>query len=411
MAAREGSKQGRRGVGKFPPIRGILSFAFRFAFFAFLVYQSTNLPIYQPTMQIAIIGLPNSSKTTIFNALTRGNLETTAYSSGVFELHTAVVNVPDARIDRLSALFKPRKTTYAKVTYADIAGLAKGVSEGGLSGPLLNAISQSDALLHVIRAFEDPDVPHVEGSVDPRRDVEIMDMELLLSDQIIVERRIERLQAQLKKGGDKLAKAANEVELELFLRLLETLNLGAPLRDLDLTPAEDKGLRNYGLLTLKPMVLVLNVGDDPAGPALEQLAGYLHRRTTVAALQGKLEMELAQMPPEEAAEFLAEYGIAEPGLNRVIRLSYTLLGLHSFFTVGEDEVRAWTIPVGAPAVEAAGTIHSDLARGFIRAEVIAYDALIAAGTLANARARGLLRLEGKEYVVQDGDILNIRFNV
>ena len=362
-------------------------------------------------MQIAIIGLPNSSKTTVFNALTRGHLETTAYSSGVFELHTAVVDVPDPRIDRLSAMFKPRKTTYAKVTYADVAGLAKGVSEGGLSGPLLNAISQSDALLHVVRAFEDPDVAHTEGSVDPRRDVEIMDMELLLSDQIIVERRIERLQAQLKKGGDKLVKAANEVELELFIRLLETLNQGVPLRDLELTPAELKGLRNYGLLTLKPLVIVLNVGDGPADAALAQLAGYRHEHTTMATLQGKLEMELAQMPPEEAAEFLVEYGIAEPGLNRVIRLSYTLLGLHSFFTVGEDEVRAWTIAVGAPAVEAAGTIHSDLARGFIRAEVIAYDALISAGTMVNARARGLLRLEGKDYVVQDGDILNIRFNV
>jgi GTP-binding protein YchF len=276
---------------------------------------------------------------------------------------------------------------------------------------LLNAIAQSDALLHVVRAFEDPGVPHLEGSVNPRRDVEIMDTELLLSDQIIVERRIERLQAHMKKGGDPRVKAANEVELALFLRLLETLNLGAPLRDLGLTPVETKMLRNYGLLTLKPMIVVLNVGDGPADVALEPLADYHHRRTTVAALQGKLEMELAQMPPEEAAEFLAGYGIAEPGLNRVIRLSYTLLGLHSFFTVGEDEVRAWTIPVGATAVEAAGAIHSDLARGFIRAEVIAYDSLIAAGSLTNARARGLLRLEGKEYVVQDGDVLNIRFSV
>ncbi len=362
-------------------------------------------------MQVAIIGLPNSSKTTVFNALTRGNVETTGFSSGQFELHTAVVDVPDARIDRLSAMFRPRKTTYAKVTYADIAGLAKGVSEGGLSGPLLNTLSQSDALLHVVRAFEDPDVPHVEGSVDPCRDIEIIDAELLLSDLIIVERRIERLQAQLKKGGEKQVKAANEAELALFLRLLETLNLGALLRDLDLTPAELKGLRNYGLLTLKPMVIVLNVGDNPAGAALEALCGYQHRHTTLATLQGRLEMELAQMPPEEAAEFLEGYGISEPGLNRVIRLSYTLLGLHSFFTVGEDEVRAWTIPVGANAVEAAGTIHSDLARGFIRAEVVSYDALVGAGSLPNARSRGLLRLEGKEYVVQDGDVLNIRFNV
>jgi len=362
-------------------------------------------------MHIAIIGLPNSTKTTIFNALTRGHLDTAAFSSGQFEVHSAVVDVPDPRVDRLSAMFMPRKTTYAKVTYADIAGLAKGVSEGGLSGPLLNTISQSDALLHVVRAFVDPRVPHIEGSVDPRRDVAIVDDELLLLDLLITERRIERLQAQLRRGGDKQRKAADEAELQLFTRLHETLDAGAPLRDMELTPAELKMLRNFGLLTLKPMLIVLNVGDSPPDEAMEALNDYHHRHTTVATLQGRLEMELAQMPPEEAAEFLAGYGISEPGLNRIIRRSYTLLGLHSFFTVGEDEVRAWTIPVGATALEAAGAIHTDLARGFIRAEVVSYDALVGAGSLVAARQKGLLRLEGKEYVVQNGDILNIRFNV
>ncbi len=321
------------------------------------------------------------------------------------------MDVPDPRIDRLSAMFRPRKTTYAKVTYADIAGLAKGVSAGGLSGPLLNTISQSDALLHVVRAFEDPDVPHVEGSVNPRRDIEIVDAELLLSDLIIVERRIERLEAQLKKGGDRQARATNEAERALMQRLYDQLDAGQPLRDLDLTPAELKALRNFGLLTLKPLLIVLNVGEQSADCALDALADYQHRRTSITCLQGRLEMELAQLPPEEVGEFLAEYQIAELGLHRVIRLSYDLLGIHSFFTVGEDEVRAWTIPVGATAVEAAGVIHSDLARGFIRAEVIAYDDLIAAGSLAAARQRGLLRLEGRDYVVQNGDILSIRFNV
>jgi GTP-binding protein YchF len=362
-------------------------------------------------MHISIIGLPNSTKTTIFNALTRGDLETAAYSSGVFTVHSAVVDVPDERIDRLSAMFRPRKTIYAQITYTDVAGLAKGVSEGGLSGPLLNTISQSDELLHVVRAFEDPEVPHSEGSVNPRRDIEIIDGELLLSDLIIVERRIERLQAQLKKGGDRTVRQANEVELELFERLHAHLENTLPLRDMDLAPAELKMLRNYGLLTLKPMLIVLNIGDQPAEPILSQLADYRHQNTEIATIQGRLEMELAQMAPEEAAEFLASYGITEPGLNRIIRLSYGLLGLQSFFTVGEDEVRAWTILVGADAVEAAGVIHSDLARGFIRAEVISYNDLIAAGSMANARAKGLLRLEGKEYVVKDGDILNIRFNV
>jgi GTP-binding protein YchF len=362
-------------------------------------------------MHIAIIGLPNSTKTTVFNALTRGHLDTAAFTSGQFEVHSAIIDVPDPRVDLLSAMFTPRKTTYAKVTYADIAGLAKGVSEGGLSGPLLNTISQSDALLHVVRAFEDPDVAHIEGSVDPRRDVAIVDEELLLLDLLTAERRVERLQAQLRKGGDKQQKAAYEAELELFTRLYETLDHGAPLRDTDLNPAQLKMLRNYGLLTLKPMLIVLNVGDSPPDDAMQALRDYHHRHTTVATLQGRLEMELAQMPREEAAEFLAGYGISEPGLNRIIRRSYTLLGLHSFFTVGEDEVRAWTIPVGANAVEAAGAIHSDLARGFIRAEVISYDALVEAGSLTAARHKGLLRLEGKEYVVQNGDILNIRFNV
>jgi hypothetical protein len=362
-------------------------------------------------MQIAIIGLPNSTKTTVFNALTRANRETSAFSTGQFEVHTATVDVPDPRVDRLSAMFKPRKTTYAKVTYADIAGLAKGVSEGGLSGPLLNTISQSDALLHVVRAFEDPEVPHVEGSVNPRRDIDIIDGELLLSDMIIVERRVERLEAQLKKGSDKLIRAANEAELALMQQLKAQLDQGSLLRDLGLAPAELKMLRNYGLLTLKPMLIVLNIGENVAGCAIDSLNEYQHHHTTIACLQGKLEMELAQLPPEEVSEFLAEYHIDELGLNRVIRFSYDLLGLHSFFTVGEDEVRAWTIPVGAPAVEAAGVIHTDLARGFIRAEVVAYDDLIGAGGLPAARQRGLLRLEGKDYVVQNGDILNIRFNV
>jgi hypothetical protein len=297
------------------------------------------------------------------------------------------------------------------VTYADIAGLAKGVGAGGLSGPLLNTLSQSDALLHVVRAFEDPDVPHSEGTVDPCRDIAIIDDELLLSDQIIVERRIERLEAGIKKGGDKLQRAKDEAELELFQRLLAQLETGAPLRDMDLDEHEVKSLRNYGLLTLKPMLIVLNVGDKPTDVSVEQMCNYHHQNVVTATIQGRLEMELAQLPPEEEAEFLSSYGITEPGLNRVIRMSYKLLGLQSFFTVGEDEVRAWTIHVGENAVEAAGVIHTDLARGFIRAEVIHYDAMMTAGSQAKAKEKGLLRLEGKEYVVKDGDILNIRFNV
>jgi GTP-binding protein YchF len=362
-------------------------------------------------MRIAIIGLPNSTKTTIFNALTEGQQETSAYSSGVLSVHSATVDVPDPRVDRLSAMFRPRKTTYAQVTYSDIAGLDRGVSKGGLSGPLLTVLSQSDALLHVVRAFEDPDVPHSEGKIDPRRDIGIVDDELLISDMILVERRIERLQNQLKRGSDKAARAANEAELSLFQRLHAQLEQESPLRDLDLSPVETKTLRTYGLLTLKPVLLVLNIGDEPPGSVTGRLAEYRHKHTAMVELNGRLEMELSQMPDEEAAQFLPEYGIQEPALKRAIRLSYALLGLQSFFTVGEDEVRAWTVRVGATSVEAAGVIHTDLARGFIRAEVVGYQDLVDAGSLPSARSRGLLRLEGKDYIVQDGDIMNIRFNV
>jgi len=362
-------------------------------------------------MFIAIIGLPNSTKTTIFNALTKGQIETAAYSTGTLSIHSATVDVPDPRVDHLTQLFNPRKTTYAQVTYADIAGLDKGVGEGGLSGPTLNILSQSDALLHVVRAFDDPEVPHSQDSIDPRRDVDIIDTELLLSDLIIVERKLERLNTQLAKGGSKQEKATYEAELDLFQRLHSQLSEEAPLRDMDMDAAERKLLRPYGLLTQKPLLVLLNVGDEAEAPALAALDDYSHRHTNIAALHGHLEMELSQLSPEEAAEFLPEYGIQEPGLNRVIRLSYELLGLQSFFTVGEDEVRAWTVHVGANAVNAAGAIHTDLARGFIRAEVIGYDQMAAVATMANARQQGLLRLEGKDYLVQDGDILNIRFNI
>ncbi len=363
-------------------------------------------------MQIGIIGLPNSTKTTIFNALTRGQIETAAYSSGKLEIHTAIVDVPDPRVDILSKMFNPRKTIRAQVQYNDIAGLARGIGEkGGMDGTLLNQLVQSDALLHVVRGFEDDSVPHIEETIDPQRDLEILDTELILSDLAVVERRLERLQAGLaKRGGTPAERDAQQKEQALMLRFKPQLENGQPLRDLPMTDDELRVVKNLALVTPKPQLVVLNTGDRAASDPSE-IVQYAHQKTIVVTLQGKLEMELAQMSPEEAREFLAEYGIAEPGLAKMIRLSYALLGLQSFFTVGEDEVRAWTIPVGATAVDAAGVIHTDLARGFIRAEVIAYDEMIASGNLAEARKRGVLRLEGKEYVVKDGDILNIRFNV
>ncbi len=360
-------------------------------------------------MHIGIIGLPQSGKTTIFNALTRGTVATPAFgSSGRMEVHTASVYVPDERVDRLSAMYKPKKTTYAQVHYKDIAGLAKGLGEsGGLAGPLLNEMSQNDALLHVVRAFADPNVLHPEGSVDPARDVDLVEIELMLSDMIVINKRLERVRERVGKGGKPTEVEALKAEQALLDRLMAALEAETPLRELDIAPEDEKLLRGFNLLSQKPMLVVLNTDDDADETVASQIPSRPLRE--VIALRGKLEAELAQMEPADAADFLAEFGIAEPSLSRVIHLSYKLLKVQSFFTVGEDEVRAWTIPVGASAVEAAGAIHTDLARGFIRAEVIGYADLIGAGSMAEARKHGTFRLEGKEYVVKDGDIVHIRF--
>jgi len=356
-------------------------------------------------MRLGIIGLPQSGKTTIFNALTRGDQPTTM-SGGRVDVRTAVVDVPDERIERLVEMFRPAKTTYAKVTYADIAGLEGSSSKSGISGVLLNQLSQMDGFVHVVRCFDDPNVPHPSGSVDPQRDIDAMDGELLINDLIAVERKLERLQDERRKGGGR-EKAVIEREIQLFEKLNAALSEEAPLRDLEFSPEEQKNLSGYGFLTLKPNLILLNLSEGQTPPQIE----YPHRNSRVAALQGELEMEIAQLPAEEAEVFMAEYGIEELGLLRVIRLSYDLLGLQSFFTVGEDEVRAWTVQCGASAVVAAGVIHTDLQKGFIRAEVIAYDELIDLGGMTEARSKGKLRLEGRDYKVKDGEIMHIRFNI
>jgi hypothetical protein len=356
-------------------------------------------------MRLGIIGLPLSGKTTLFNALTRGTAPT-GVSAGKIEVRTAVVDVPDPRVDRLSAMFKPKKTIYAKVTYADIAGLEGGSNKNGISGTLLNQLTQMDGFIHVVRCFEDELVPHPAGSVDALRDVVNMDSELLLNDQIAVERRLERLAEEKKKGGGR-DKAVIERELQLFERFNTALQAEIPLRNLEVDGEEEKFLSSYGLLTRKPVLVVLNLSEGQNAPALV----YTHQHSQVVALQGKLEMDIAQLPPEEAEAFLAEYGIEEPSLNKMIRLSYDLLGLQSFFTVGPDECRAWTVRRGATAPEAAGVIHSDLQKGFIRAEVMTYHDLTTLGGVPEVKTHGKMRLEGKEYIVLDGDILNIRFNL
>jgi GTP-binding protein YchF len=356
-------------------------------------------------MKLGIIGLPQSGKTTLFNALTRGTAPTGS-SHGKIEVHTAVVDVPDPRVDALSKIFNPKKTIYAKVTYTDLAGLDGSAGRTGISGTLLNQLTQMDGFIHVVRCFEDEMIPHPAGSVAPQRDVVTMDSEFILNDLIAIERKLERLAEEYRKGGGR-DKPVVKNEITFFERLQTFLNQETPLRDMEMSAEDEKILSGFGLLSRKPVLLVWNLGEGQSAPHSE----YHHKQTMLVPLQCRLEMDIAQLQPDEAALFLAEYGIEEPSLNRMIRLSYQLLGLQSFFTVGPDECRAWTVRIGATAPEAAGEIHSDLQKGFIRAEVVTYDDLVSLGGLAEARTRGKLRLEGKEYIVQNGDVLNIRFNI
>lgn len=360
-------------------------------------------------MKLGIIGFPSSGKTTIFNALTRGNAPTGQSMGGRFDVLTAVVDVHDPRVDKLSRMFNPKKTTYARITYTDIAGLQKGMGEsGGMSGSLLNHLATLDGFVHVVRAFEDEMVPHPDGDVDPRRDLDELDTEFIINDMVVVERRLEKIQEGLRKGATK-DKAAAQAELALFEQLYGALSDEQPLRNLDLDEEQLKALRGYGLLTLRPKLVVINIDDSQE----EVMLNYPHKQSVVVNLRGKLEMELSQLGDDEEslAMFMDEYGVTELSLDKVVRHTYDLMGLQSFFTVGEDEVRAWTIARDATAVNAAGTIHSDLAKGFIRAETIHYEELLALGSMAAARTAGKLRQEGKTYLVKDGDIINVKFNL
>jgi len=353
-------------------------------------------------MKLGIIGLPQSGKTTIYNALTRGNTPTTA-SAGRIEVHNAVVDVPDPRVTKLSGMFNPRKTIYAKVTYADIAGLEAGSAKSGISGQLLNQLNQMDGLILVVRGFTDENVMHPSGSIDPMRDVDSMLTELLLNDLIAVERKLEKLTEERKKGGTD--KTLNARQTELFEKLNKTLSDNKPLRSMEFTNDEQKELASFGLLTRKPILTVFNMGEGQTAPDAGAQGKLDHPSV---ALMGKLEMEIAQLSAEDAAVFMEEYGIKELSLSRMINLSYDLLQVQTFFTVGEDEVRAWTTKRGATAQESAGEIHTDLSRGFVRAEVVAYEDLISLGSMNEAKAKGKFRLEGKEYPVKDGDIMHVR---
>jgi GTP-binding protein YchF len=366
-------------------------------------------------MQIAIVGLAGSGKTTVFNTLTRGNVQTGGF--GGLELHVGVVKVPDPRLDRLAGIFHPRKVVHADVTYVDLpappASTEGHVGTEELPAEHLARLRDADALLHVVRAWDDPALPHASGSVDPWRDLEQLDLEFILADLSVVDRRLERLRGT-GRHGTPAEREANEREAPLLERLRARLVDGHPIRDEALDADEEKHLRGFRFLTQKPVLILLNVGegDLAAAPArvAEMTARYPHRHALIDLLSARIEMELGQLDPDEAAVFGAELGITESSLDRVIGLSYRLLGLVSFLTAGPDEVRAWPIPDGSTAVDAAAAIHTDLAHGFIRAETVLYEDLVALGTMAEARRHGKLRSEGKTYRVRDGDVLEILFS-
>ncbi len=361
-------------------------------------------------MKIAITGLANSGKTTIFNALTGMDLETTIYATIVPEPHHGVVKVPDARIDRLSEIYRPKKTTFATVEYIDYIGLTKGDMEQNRK--VFDLIKDVEAVVHVIRGFEDDQVVHPLGGIDPKRDAETVELEMIFGDLELVDKRLERMEQGTKRG-----KKPDEAEKKLLLKCKEVLEGERPLRDVEFSEEEQKAMSHLQFMSIKPLVVVVNVGEKDMNT--EKTAGTMAllqslfpgKGVRVLSLCGKIEMEIAQLPKEEAAAFLDDLGIKEPALNKLIHVSYDLLGLISFLTSGEDEVRAWTIRKGMNAQKAAGKIHSDIERGFIRAEVISFDDFIVLGSMSAARDKGLLRLEGKTYEVRDGDIINFRFNV
>ena len=359
-------------------------------------------------MKAGIIGLPSTGKSTLFSLLTGAPAP---LPGGRPEPRVGIARVPDPRVDALAEMYRPRKKTPATVEYVDMPGVAKGEGAALVDLPALRGV---DALVHVVRAFPSDVVPHPEGSIDPLRDARMLELELILADLGTVERRLERLDANIKKAN----RAEDVSERALFLKLKEALESERPLRDLALEDDERRRVRGYALLSEKPLLLVVNMGEDQvrqAGEALEStgLVAFAAEgpARAVCAVSAPIEAEMAQLSPEDAAAFREDLGLRVPGLERVIRTSYELLGLVSFLTAGEDECRAWTIRRGTRAQAAAGEVHSDIERGFIRAEVVAFDDLMRAGSLAACREAGTLRLEGKDYVVRDGDVINFRFNV
>jgi len=362
-------------------------------------------------MQIGITGLPFSGKTTIFNALTSAHAKTGDFSMGKKEPNRAKVKVPDLRVFELSRLYSPKKTTPAEIEYVDVGGLVKEVKEKASEAEYLAHLRDTDLLLHVVRAFEDPNISHPQGSVDPRRDIVDFDLEMMLLDSDQIEKRLKRLEKEIASTKSEVGKR----ESDLLTKCQDLLDEEIPLRDYDFAEDEDRLLRGYSFLSLKPQLVILNIGEDDIkkGEISEKEIGQSlkFKRTFVSSVCGKIEMELIQLEERDREAFMEDLGIKRKATDRITDLSYTLLGVICFFTCNENEVRAWTIPKGTVALKAAGTVHTDMEKGFIKAEVINYDKLNELGSVQKAKERGELRLEGKDYVVKDGDVIFFRFNV
>ncbi|MEX0760992.1 MAG: redox-regulated ATPase YchF [Dehalococcoidia bacterium] len=364
-------------------------------------------------MKIGIIGLPGSGKTTVFNALTRGRAEAGGFGSAR-GANVGMAHVPDERLDRLAKMYNPRRVVPAEVMYVDLPGVHSQSAGDIFNGEAVGQLQKVDALLHVARAFQNDAVPHIAGSVDYKRDIEKVGFDLLFADISLIDRRIERMTDGFKalKTSERDAVQRN---IETLRKIQTDLEAGIPIRDREPNEAESRALKDTFLLSSLPLLVAVNIGEEDLGRAREieaELAGIMQGKGTGGAVMcGQLEMDLAQMDESEEAEMRAGLDAGESGLNRMIRLSYEVLGLISFLTVGEDEVRAWTIEEGTTAPRAAGQVHSDIERGFIRAETVSYDGLVTSGSLAEARKKGLLRQEGREYVVQDGDVVNFLFSV